>query len=159
MLGELKTTEAARPAGIERRLVLSLLTYWRGLIGEADFPSFADLDPAAIPDMWPHCFVLDVTEYPEDPIVRVAQPSIMDDAGSVIGKHISALPRATLLGQAVSFTDEALRKCVPVSRGGDFVRQDGARVLYRSILLPMSDDGVTICGLFGAANSRTVMEP
>ena len=33
---------------------------------------------------------------------------------------------------------------------------EGTRILYRSILLPMSDDGHTICGLLGAANFREV---
>jgi hypothetical protein len=33
------------------------------------------------------------------------------------------------------------------------------RVLYRSILLPMSDDGENIAGLLGAANFREVKEP
>lgn len=152
-------TSTERPAGLERRLVFRLLSHWRGLVGEGDFPSFVDLDPAAMPDMWPFCFVLDATDYPDDPILRIAQAGVAGDAGPVIGRHVSELPRATLIGQACSYVDSVLRKRVPISRGGDFVRRDGVRILYRSILLPMSDDGESICGLLGAANFREVTEP
>ena len=48
------------PKGMERRLVLRLLTHWRELVGERDYPSFSELDPASIPDIWSYCFVLDI---------------------------------------------------------------------------------------------------
>jgi hypothetical protein len=158
MLGAPETT-IERPAGLERRLVFRLLSHWRTLIGEGDFPSFAELDPTAMPDMWPFCFVLDATRHAQDPILRVAQPGVSGLAGDVIGKALSELPEATLIAQACSYAHEVMRKRVPISRGGDFIRRDGVRVLYRSILLPMSDDGETIAGLLGAANFREVKEP
>jgi hypothetical protein len=152
-------TTTARPAWLERRLVFRLLTHWRDLIAEGDFPSFADIDPSAMPDVWPFCFVLDTTEFPDDPIVRIVEPGVSGLAGDVIGKAVSELPDAILITQACSYVQEVMRKRVPISRGGDFLRRDGVRVLYRSILLPMSDDGETICGLLGAANFREVKEP
>jgi hypothetical protein len=45
---------------------------------------------------------------------------------------------------------------VPISRGGEFIKYDGMKVLYRSIILPMSDDGSSVSGLLGAANCREV---
>ena len=158
MLGAPETT-TERPVGLERRLVFRLLSHWRALITQGDFPSFADVDPFAMPDMWPFCFVLDTTRYAHDPLVRVAQPGVAGHAGNVIGKTVSQLPEATLIAQACSYAQEVLRKRVPISRGGDFIRRDGLRVLYRSILLPMSDDGENIAGLLGAANFREVKEP
>jgi len=149
-------TTTERPAGLERRLVFRLLSHWRDLAGDSGFPSFADVDPFAIPDIWPFCFVLDTTEFPDDPIVRVAQPGVCGDGGNIINRHISALAPATLINHACSYVDEVLRKSVPISRGGDFIRGDGVRILYRSILLPMSDDGTTICGIWGGANCREV---
>ena len=49
-----------------------------------------------------------------------------------------------------------LSREVPISRGGQFRKYDGTKVLFRSIILPMSDDGDTISGLLGAANCREV---
>ena len=52
--------EGELPPEVERRLVLRLLGYWRPLCEDREFSSLSDVDPAQIPDMWPHCFVLDV---------------------------------------------------------------------------------------------------
>jgi hypothetical protein len=141
---------------LDRRLVFRLLGHWRDLILHGEFPSFANLDPSEIADVWPFCFALDTTEFADDPIIRVAEPAVAAGADDVIGRHVSDLPSSTLLGHACAYAQEVLRKRVPVSRGGSIARPDGTRILYRSILLPMSDDGHTICGLLGAANFREV---
>ena len=145
-----------RPVMLDRRLVFRLLGHWRELILDGELPSFASLDLVELADVWPFCFALDTTEFADDPIIRVAEPAIAADAGRIVGRHLSDLPGSTLLGHACSYVQEVLRKRVPISRGGSIIRPDGTRILYRSILLPMSDDGHAICGLLGAANFREV---
>jgi hypothetical protein len=76
----------------------------------------------------------------------------------LIGTPVSAWTPDTLIGIAVSHARDVLRKGVPMSHGDEFMKIDGTRVLYLSILLPMSDDGETISGLLGAANCRAVLE-
>jgi len=44
-------SENDAPQGMERRLVLRLLTHWRDLAGEREYPSFSGLDPTAIPEI------------------------------------------------------------------------------------------------------------
>jgi hypothetical protein len=145
-----------RPARLDRRLVFRLLGHWRNLILEGDLPSFASLDPVKIGDVWPYCFALDTTEFADDPVIRLAEPAIAAGAGPIVGRHVSDLPETSLLFHACSYVGEVLRKRVPISRGGHMVRPDGTRLLYRSILLPMSDDGYTVSGLLGAANYREI---
>lgn len=147
------------PKGMERRLVLRLLSYWRELCGEQEFASFADVDPANIPDMWDNCLVLDVTGHQENPVFRsigLELATLVDV--DLIDRHVTEAPQNTLVSVAVAYAGEVLRKQVPISRGGEFFKPDGIRVLYRSILLPMSDDGETVSGLFGAANCREVID-
>ena len=48
---ERQVVEDALPKGMERRLLLRLLSYWRELGDDGQLPSFADVDPAQIPDM------------------------------------------------------------------------------------------------------------
>ncbi len=60
------------PNGMERRLVLRLLSHWRELVGERQYPSFSELDPESIPDIWSYSFVLDIAGHADDPIFRVA---------------------------------------------------------------------------------------
>jgi hypothetical protein len=143
------------PKGMERRLVLRLLDHWRELADDRDFPSFLDIDPTAIPEIWDHCFVLDIAEQKVDPVFRVVGPKYA--AYSTVDLRnlpISRAPSDSLIAASVAFAQEVVAREVPVSRGGEFFKPDGVKVLYRGIILPMSDDGVTVSGLLGAANCR-----
>jgi len=147
----------ALPKGLERRLVLRLLSYWRDMCGERRYPSFADVDPAAIPDMWEWAFVIEVVGHEPDPVLRHVGGALADFVHQpLVGLKLSAVPRETLVSYAMSYVQAVIAKGVPISRGGEYVRDGGVRVLYRSIVLPMSDDGATISGLLGAANCREV---
>lgn len=147
------------PAGMERRLVLRLLLYWRKICGERDYPSFQDVDPSAIPSIWPNAFVLEVAWPSEESVYRIAGPDYAADCDQpLVGMKISQAPENSLVGKSVTYIDEVLEKGVPITRGGEFFRDNGVKVLYRSILLPMSDDGETISGLLGAANCREVAD-
>ena len=68
------------------------------------------------------------------------------------------MPENTLAEWSVSYYREVIERGVPISRGGEFTKSDGTTVLYRGVLLPMSDDGATISGLWGAANCREPAE-
>lgn len=145
------------PEGLERRLVLRLLAHWRTLCEEKRFPTFADVDPEEISDIWPFSFVLEVLEGRDEPVFRAIGGELAAFTDfPLTGRHVSDAPVHTLPGVAISYVDEMLEKRVPISRGGEFFKKDGTKVLYRSILLPMSDDGETISGILGAANCREI---
>lgn len=151
--------EDEMPTGMERRLVLRLLSRWRKICGDREFPSFNDVDPAEMSDLWQNCFVLDVAGFAENPVFRSIGADIAPLAGvNLVDKRVSDAPASTLISASVAYLGEVLRKQVPISRGGEFLKPGGVRVLYRSILLPMSDDGETISGLLGAANCREVID-
>ena len=146
------------PQGVERRLVLRLLGHWRKLCGDRRFPSFAELDPEEIPDMWRHSFVIELSEDTGAPVFRAMGEVLAQEVvTSLVDNPVSNAPEESLPGKAIVYLDEVLTKAVPVLRGGEFVRSDGTRVLYGSVLLPMSDDGEKISGILGAANCRSVV--
>lgn len=150
------------PKGAERRLVLRLLSYWRDLLdSEQDsrlFPSFADIDPTAIHDIWQHCFTLDLFGHESGPVFRAAGPEFRDYFdGSLSNLPVSELEPDTLTARSSQYFTEVLEKNAPISRGGEISSVDGIKILYRSILLPMSYDGATISGFLGAANCRVAM--
>lgn len=148
---------ADMPSGIERRLVLRLLIYWREICVERRFPSFGDVDPCEIPSIWPSAFVLDVAGHRDDPLFRIAGPKYAPFAARpLMGAPVSRAPANSVIEKSVAFFREVLDKEVPITRGGELFRPNGAKVLYRSILLPMSDDGKAVSGLLGAANCREV---
>ena len=147
------------PPELERRLVLRLLGYWRSLLNERPFPSFADLDPAQIPDLWPHCFVLELAGADGRPVFRAVGAALARHAKRpLVGRPVSDMaaeePADSLPGAATAYVATVLQKRAPVSRGGTLRETDGTERPYRSILLPMSDDGETINGLFGAASCQ-----
>jgi len=147
------------PQGMERRMVLCLLAHWRDMCGARAFPSFADFDPSVIPDIWDSAFVIDLSEHPDDPVFRLAGDGFTAATGSSLRNvRVAEVPENSLAGMSASFHREVVEKAVPISRGGEFVKPDGSTVLYRSVILPMSDDGETISGLLGAANCRELAE-
>ncbi len=148
--------------GIERRLVLRLLSYWRDLLkNEQDtrlFPSFADIDPTAIHDIWQHCFALDLFGHESGPVFRAVGSEFSNYFdGTLANLPVSELKPDTLTALSSGYFTEVLEKNAPISRGGQIGGPDGTNLLYRSILLPMSDDGETISGFLGAANCREEM--
>lgn len=141
---------AALPGDLERRLVFRLLNYWKLLRDERDFPSFSDVNPLEIPEIWKHCLVLEVLDGSDDPIFRAIGDGLKNHADSgLVGLRVSAIGQNTLLSSALSYTDAVFEKRAPVCRGGNF---ENTTLLYRSIILPMSDDGETISGLLAAFN-------
>ena len=143
--------------GRERRMVLRLLEFWRTEKGDASFPPAAKLDESAMPELYPFCLVLDVRGNPADPTVVAAGRTISSYSdASLKGLPISRFERNSLPFQAVTYLSEVLRKGVPISRGGSFTDKRGVTILYRSIVVPVADDGETITGLIAAANCREV---
>ena len=138
-------------------MVLRLLSYWREWCGDALYPSFTQVNPARMAEIWDHSFVLDVVGHEENPIVRMVGSEFQSYLPrSVRDCALSDVPAASLIEHAAAYYQEILDRGVPISRGGEFIKYDGMKVLYRSIILPMSDDGASVSGLLGAANCREV---
>lgn len=140
----------------ERRLVLRLMAYWDDLRGDRAYPAVGDLDPGTIGDDWDACFVMALKDPVDASVFRHVGASLTSRPVPGDGSAtLRGCPEATLLHHAVRNVPRMLEKGVPVSVGGE-AAVDGAAVLYRSILLPLSDDGERIDHILGAANSRRV---
>ena len=141
--------------GRERRLVMRLLAYWEEVRGDRKFPPLADIDPRAIDDMWPHCFVLDVVAGVDYPIFHYLGPALAKYSGVYLsGRSVAETPHQTLLDRATFHFRQVLKTGMPIASDDEFERFDGVRIIYRSIVLPLSDDQETINYLLGAANGK-----
>lgn len=141
----------------ERRLVLRLMAYWDDLRNDRDYPTAAEIDPQAIGDDWPYCCVLALrTPLSQSVFTHVGNELFGNNEPPSGDLMLAATPEQTLLRHAVSYLERMLEKQVPVSLGGEAQLDEGP-VLYRSILLPLSDDGRTIDHILGAANFRQVV--
>jgi len=162
MLGAKTTRTLARrsimealPQGKERRLVLRLLNYWRDLGRDESFPALGDLDPDAMGDMWPFCFVLRVDAAVTASALTYIGPEILADCDEAPAEPtLETLPDATLIKHATAFVGQTLRRKVPITKGGEFIDHRGRAIQFRSIVLPLAEDGRTVDHLLGAANCR-----
>ncbi len=140
----------------ERRLVIRILELWENLRGARRFPSVSDVESADLGAYWANCFVIAVGAQPELSSFRyVGGGLLVPDWDEVAGRAVADCPEHTVLRHASSYMTKVVHKRVPISIGGDF-DVDESRIVYRSIILPLSDDGTLVNFLFGAANCRLV---
>lgn len=143
------------PSIQERRLVFRLLKHWRDIRGEGLYPPAGPVNARLSGDILPCTFELVVGEPGETPCFRRIGDALRAGLpSSVDGLAVSALPADSLLAHAVRPWAQVLRRGLPISIGGEFVDSVGRDVVYRTIVLPMSEDGVRIDALLGGANSK-----
>src|SRR5579883_3278444 len=151
--------EAARheayPGQSERRLSLRLLSYWRHLAAGRDFAALADIDPAAIPEIWPHCFLLALDDKADDVRFRYVGVEIarMSNVPTGVARR-EELDGEALLAKASSYLRQVVIRRCPITIGGEFADGDGRQYCYRSIMLPLSEDQAVISAVLGAANCK-----
>lgn len=139
-------------------MVHRLLSFWRAVKGEREYPSSDQIDPDAMADLWPDCCIVDVASDPQNPTVLRAGEALSAHVNcSLADSRVSEIVTRTLPAVAMEYFTEVLRKRVPVSRGGEFVDADGVTILYRSIILPLSDEDERITSLLVGANCRKVV--
>lgn len=155
-----------KSASSENRMVIQLFTYWKRISKDRLFASLVDVDPNAISVIWPHCFILDVTTDVERPVFhyigkslerdRQIDLALADNDQSGDGGPTQVPP--TRLGQAAKNFRQAVLKKAPVTSGGVFEHPNGKTILFRSILLPLSDDDRVFNYVLGAVSSREVSQ-
>lgn len=147
---------STQPHPSERRLVLRLLDYWRQVCRDRTWPAPDDFYPAAIPDLWDYCFLIDLAGGANgEPTFRYVGDYHKRMYGEdVAGVPLSKADPATLLAQSASYLSDVVRRGVPVTCGGEFTDRRGYHILYRSIMLPLSLDNRTIEVILGGANCR-----
>jgi hypothetical protein len=139
---------------IERRLVLRVLNRWEERRGARAFLPQREADPSLFGEDWPSCLLLDLAR-PGDPGFRYIGAALRRGHGGADWHSVSQCPEGTLLRHMTEFYPQVLDRRIPVSVGGAGRHQE-RDILFRAILLPLSEDGGRIDFLLGAANCRAV---
>lgn len=139
-------------ASEERRLVGRLLAYWHHLCEGRSYPALVDVDPAQIGDDWRWSFILDTKSYSDIPNFSYIGPDIAKYSGIYLSGADSFT--TTLLDLATHRLARVYSEGCPLLIEDDVVRFDGKRLMFRAVLLPLSDDGETINFVLGAANGK-----
>jgi hypothetical protein len=143
---ELPHTDASSPRQKERRLVERVLRHWTRAAAGKRFPRRNEIDPWMVGDDWANCVIIAV------------QSPVQLSHFFVVGENLAVAlcPTDTLAGLLLSHLPPVLsvRRCLIVE-GEATLR--GVPILYRGALLPLSDDGLAIDHILGAANLRTLV--
>ena len=130
-----------------RRLVDRVLRLWIETARNQEFPRRDQIETAMLGGDWANCFVI-AAQLPVELSYFVA-----------IGENLSFVhcPSDSLTGVLLSHLPQVVseRRCLMIE--GRAARRDIA-VLYRSALYPLSEDGVAIDYVLGAANYRPIGE-
>jgi hypothetical protein len=131
----------------KRRLVDRVLRLWTKLAHEGRFPSRDQIEPSMLGVDWENCLVIAV------------QSPVQFSHFVAIGKNLAFAhcPNDSLAGVLLSQLPQVLseRRCLMIE-GRATLR--GSGILYRSALLPLSEDGAAIDHVLGAANHRPLRE-
>jgi len=136
----------------ERRLNRRVYSYWELKHGAAGLPAPSDIKPEELSEDWPFCFILDIGAgfgFPK-----------FDFLGAEIAKYSGVFLSgrrdwtSTVLDKATGQVSKVVASGGPVFCDDELTLFNGRRLLFRSVLLPLSADGMTITHLLGAANGK-----
>ena len=137
----------------ERRLTERVRTKW-ARIADGKLPSLKEVEALNFGPDRPYCFAVDLRLSDIFPYFLFM--------GEAISRYSTAYPlgdprrEKTLLDTAITKMDEAALNRSPVEFNDIKQLDDGRRVAFRSILLPVSENGEDVTHIFGAAKGRRV---
>ena len=131
----------------KRRLVDRVLRLWTEMGHGQHFPRCDQIEPSMLGVDWLNCLVIAV------------QSPVQASYFAVLGENLSFVnsPDERLAGVLLSHLPHALseRRCLMIEGRTKLRDLD---ILYRSGLYPLSDDGIAIDHVLGAANYRPLRE-
>ena len=146
----------APPRPHELRLTMRVLARWREASGARPFPRPEEIVAQKFGDDWQNCLMIRV-----DPMIErstfafIGKTLFLGKPVPLEGRTVSACDAGTLLHSATTYLASVIAKRVPISVGGSGTHL-GVPILYRSMLMPLSTDGISIDVVLGAANYREV---
>jgi len=139
----------------EQRLVLRVLAQWRALCGARTLPRRSQIDPQLFAQDWANCLLIDVDPKPERSRFAFVGANLRDPNWPTLERQsLGECQDNTLLHVATHYLARVIAKGVPISTGGVGIHL-GVPIVYRSILLPLAENG-RIDGVLGAANFREI---
>jgi hypothetical protein len=138
----------------QRRLVSRMLRHWDERTSERRFPSKSEINEQVAGADWAHCALIAVAADLEQSQFLAVGPKLLDAPGPALeGQPIGACPQSSLLNTLLAYLPRCLESVGPLAVSGS-AQHGGYDILYRAILLPLSEDGAVIDGILVAANYR-----
>lgn len=138
---------------VERRLTARVRKTWQACAG-GQLPSWDDVRALDLGDDWKSCFAVDLALSDGLPYFIF----LGDELFKLSSVYLRGRGQweSTLVDLAASKLDEAALSRAPVSLSDTLKLSDGRRIVFRSVLLPLSENGADVTHVFGAANGKSV---
>ena len=139
----------------ERRLTTRVLTIWKKIAGKG-FPKRSQVDPRDFGSDWANCIMIDIDKTPGNSRLSHVGNALRDATWPTFDRQcVSECLEGSLLELVTRHIGRVAEKKKPVSFGGSASHEDGD-ILYRTILLPLSETGSKIDGILAAVGYREV---
>jgi len=139
----------------ERRLTARVHAVWKKLAG-AGLPRRSQIDPADFGLDWPNCLMIDVDQAPQRSRFSYVGIALRDPTWPTFDRQcISECLDGSLLELVTRHIQRVAVTRNPISFGGSAIH-DEVSILYRTVLLPMSETGERVDGVLGAISFREV---
>jgi hypothetical protein len=135
----------------DRRLVSRLLHRVTGGGAGRGLPRLNDVDPWLIGEDWANCALISVRQPHAQSVFIVVGAKLLPTSTVLVHEPISKCPGRTLLGVILPYFGQAVdvRACLMLEGTADHLDRS---ILYRSLLLPLSEDNKKIDAVLIAAN-------
>jgi hypothetical protein len=144
--------------GVERRISATAVQYWRELAAPRRYPSRTQVTNGSAPTLWDNFFIIKVGPDAAEHVFEFCGAALREALGSdPTGKPVGDVLPREIVGRSLYFQKAACDLMAPIDEAGRFKREDGVEVLYRSVLLPLSDDQREANYLLGAFSFRTLV--
>ena len=143
----------------ERRMHVRAYNFWASMLGDNNFPSIEDLNPAEIEDFGSQSVLLDFTAGLENPAIQYLGEALAEECGIDEDiAYIDQVPALSLLSRITDHYMQIIANQAPIGFEAEFVNQRGKTILYRGILLPFSSDDDTIDFICGVINWKEMAD-
>ena len=139
----------------ERRLIARVQQIWQKAAGRS-YPRRSQIDPAAFGADWANCFMIDLDETTSRSRFSHLGNALQDLTWPTFERQcIGDCLEGSLLELATRRVPQLKEKKQALTFFGSAIHQE-AGILYRTVLLPLSENGKQIDGVLGAIGYREI---
>ena len=137
----------------ERRLTTRVHTIWKKIAG-GGYPRRSQIDPRDFGNDWSNCMMIDLDQVTARSRFAYLGYALRDPTWPTFDRQpISECLEGTLLELVTRHIPRVAVKKSPISFGGSATHDEG-EILYRTVLLPLSENGERIDGILAAIAYR-----
>lgn len=138
----------------ERRLTTRVHNVWKKVAGSSSFPRRSQIDPTEFGTDWAHCLLIDLDQVPARSRFSYVGNALRDPTWPTFDRQsVSECLEGSLLELVTRHISRVAVSKKPIIFGGAATHDD-AKILYRTVLLPLSETGERVDGLLGAISYR-----